>query len=444
VTGDLLAARLAEHGLPPDEIDRKRALFDSVVAAFQPFAGSAATHAWWIPGRLEVFGKHTDYGGGRSIVGAVPRGFALIARARPDGAVRVRDAGREQTLELDPPFDGYAFTGWRHYTHVVARRLSRNFSGARIGADIVMSSDLPSASGMSSSSALVVGLVAALSNLAGLRDRPEWRENVRSAADEAGYYASFENGLSFGTLGGDAGVGTHGGSEDHAAIVCGAPERLRAWRFVPIEHLADVRVPDAWTFVIASSGVRAQKTGLAKDAYNRVADLASAVLETWNRSEQPQASLRAALMSDPSAPDRLRQLIDRNQARRWSNADLRTRLDHFVKEDARIPEALEAFRQADRATLTALADASQADAETQLKNQVPETIALARLARERGAIAASAFGAGFGGSVWALVDRADGARFASDWLRDYRNRFPDRSTATTFVARPGAPLTRLM
>ena len=55
-------------------------------------------------------------------------------------------------------------------------------------------------------------------------------------------------------------------------------------------------------------------------------------------------------------------------------------------------------------------------AERLLGNQVPETISLASTARALGAAAASAFGAGFGGSVWALVPEADAHAFASDWL----------------------------
>ena len=65
-----------------------------------------------------------------------------------------------------------------------------------------------------------------------------------------------------------------------------------------------------------------------------------------------------------------------------------------------------------------------------LGNQVPETIALARAALEHGAFAACSFGAGFGGSVWALVD-GDADAFARRW------------DAGAFVARPGPPLTEL-
>ena len=57
----------------------------------------------------------------------------------------------------------------------------------------------------------------------------------------------------------------------------------------------------------------------------------------------------------------------------------------------------------DTAALGDLSAESQADAETLLDNQVQETVELVASARRLGAFASSSFGAGFGGSVWALV-----------------------------------------
>ena len=89
-------------------------------------------------------------------------------------------------------------------------------------------------------------------------------------------------------------------------------------------------------------------------------------------------------------------------------------------------------------------DRSQKMAERLLRNQVPETVALARLARERGAAASSAFGAGFGGAVWALVEAAKAEAFLEGWAAAYRAAFPARAPhAEFFLTRPGAPLTRL-
>lgn len=445
MTGAHFASRLAAAGLPAAEQEPKERLADVVAAAFDAFAGSGPPPAWWwIPGRVEVFGKHTDYCGGQTLVGTVPRGFALAARARQDGRLRVRDARRQEelTIAVEGVRRGVpAVRGWRNYAQTVLRRLARNFPGAPFAADVVFASDLPPASGMSSSSALMVGLAAALADIAGLRGRPEWAGSMDGCEAEAGYYACIENGLSFGRLRGDHGVGTHGGSEDHLAIMCGAAGRLFGWSFVPITALGDVAVPDGWTIAIASSGVHADKTGSAKEAYNRLSREAAALLELWNAREAPQPSLSAALRSHASAPDRLQGLVE--AARGAHGPALTRRLRHFLRENGRAAAALEAFRRRDRDAIGSLAAASQQDAESLLHNQVPETIALARAARDFGAFASSGFGAGFGGSVWALVEADAAPAFADRWLADHRARFPGRTAATVFLAPPGPGLTRV-
>jgi galactokinase len=435
MTSENLAVGLVACGLDPAELPAKRALFDLVLQALGNQSGRSQPGQCvsWVPGRLEVFGKHTDYAGGRSLVCAVPRGLIFAAGPRP-AAVHVVDARRRESVTLERWEAGsdepaYRHTGWRHYAEVVVRRLARNFPGARISAEVAFASDLPRAAGMSSSSALVVGLAAALVRVARIDLRPEWQTNVRSRLDAAGYYACVENGMPFGTLAGDAGVGTHGGSEDHAAILAARPSHLSAFAFVPMRPLGTVGVPDDWRFVLAASGVRSEKTGGARDSYNRLARGVELLLELWNRGESPCASLGAVLESSAQAGDRLRDLVRRSAIPGWPAGALEKRLDHFIREDSRVVEAIGAFRESAAARLGSLAEQSQADAGTLLGNQVPATMALARAAREHGALAASSFGAGFGGSVWALVDRDAAEDFATRWHTG------------AFVAQPGPPLT---
>src|SRR5215217_4281352 len=143
---------LAQNGLSADEALRMRIFFDDVLRAF----GGTPQHALWVPGRLEVFGKHTDYGGGHSLVAPVPRGFAVVARPRADGIVSIHDASRREHFVADSQGAGEAdeaLKGWRRYTLTTVRRMARNFAGAPLGVDIAFASDLPPASGMSSSSA---------------------------------------------------------------------------------------------------------------------------------------------------------------------------------------------------------------------------------------------------------------------------------------------------
>ena len=452
-----LAAALVDRGLDPSERQAKQALFKQTVERFSllPPTGPSsaqgidervnAVHAWWVPGRLEVFGTHTDYAGGRTLVCAVPRGFAVIARQRNDGALHVVDARRDQDVTLTADdvagFLQSSSSGWRRYVAVVLRRLARNFPMTSLGADVVFASDLPRASGMSSSSALMVAVAKVLVKVGGLHKRDEWRNNITSAGDEAGYYACIENGLSFGTLSGDGGVGTHGGSEDHAAILTAAPGDVSAFAFVPMSPLDTVPLAPHWTFVVTPSGVPAQKAGTAREAYNRLAEGTRILLDIWNqRSSSACSSLAAALMpgaislqsvASPAAVEQLRGWIDTSRVPGWDPPALERRFDHFIREDARIAAAVLAFAGADALRLGRLAADSQSDAESLLGNQIPETKNLARTARDLGAFAARSFGAGFGGSVWALIEDSRAAEFAARWTPD------------AFIARPGPPLVEL-
>jgi galactokinase len=85
-----------------------------------------------------------------------------------------------------------------------------------------------------------------------------------------------------------------------------------------------------------------------------------------------------------------------------------------------------------------LVDRSQTLTSDLLQNQVPQTVALATLAREAGAVAASAFGAGFGGSVWALVKDSEAAEFLEAWAAAYGKVFGEESgRAIFFTTDPG-------
>lgn len=435
-----LAARFAALGMADDDAVSRARQVDRVGAAFARLVGTPATWAWFVPGRLEVFGKHTDYAGGRTLVAAVPRGFAVAAGPRADGQICVADLRSEVSAAIDPADDGLRLTGWASYVQVVARRLARNFPGAPLGVDLVFASDLPRAAGMSSSSALVVGVASALAARARLAERDEWRANLHSVEDVASYFGCIENGLDFAGLSGTAGVGTHGGSEDHTAIMACRAGHVSQFRFIPAVPLGATALPPDWTFVVAPSGVHADKAGSVKDRFNRAALLARALLACWNRAESAPARSLAAALAVPGARDELRARIAAAPPPEFSAAALWRRLDHFVAEDGRVPEAARACGDQDVAAIGRLSAASQHDAEALLENQVPETSGLVALARACGAYGATSFGAGFGGSAWALVPTADVDAFAAEWLTAYARKFPARGGVEWFAARPSPAL----
>lgn len=403
--------------------------------------------AYWIPGRLEFLGKHTDYAGGRSLCCAIERGICLLAVPRTDCRLRVRDIRSGEVIRSAVDAGARSDPGtWGNYVTTVARRMARNFPGPLLGGELAFASDLPVAAGMSSSSALITAVFLALADINDLPAADEYRRQVQSLADLGAYLGSIENGAAFGAFAGDSGVGTAGGCQDHTAILLSRPSALVQYSFLPVRFEQAVAVPDRHRFVIATSGVVAEKTGTALAKYNRAAATVSAILAAWNRAtDRTDRSLADAVASAPDGAERIRKVIRGVSGPAADAGALTDRFEQFQTESGMIvPAAADALTQEDLSSLGALVDLSQECAERLLGNQVPETVELAHSARALGAVAASAFGAGFGGSVWALVPESRADRFPAEWARRYRRTFPEAAQrGEVFVTRAGPPMVRL-
>lgn len=432
-----LADQFVARGCQPDDAERQAALVRRTAASFAAALGRAPEWRWFVPGRLEVFGKHTDYAGGDVLVAAAPRGFAVAASPRDDGRLHVVDVKNNVSLWLAAVDTGQLRSGWASYLQVTRRRLASNFPGAALGLDLAFASDLPRAAGMSSSSALVTAAATALVTRGALDQREEWRHAIQTPEDHATYLGCIENGASFGALAGTSGVGTHGGSEDHTAILLGEAGTFGHFCFVPTTRLARVPCPPRWVFVVATSGVHADKAGSVRDRYNHVTFGVRALLARWNADAAVAAPSLAAALRKPGAEARLRTLVAEDSSDGWTSAALLARLDHFLAEDAIVRDAVDATHRADAAAVGDLARRSQAHAEQWLGNQVPETALLASLAGECGAFGATSFGAGFGGGVWALVHEDDAATFAEAWIAAYLQRCPSATNVAVVPVRPG-------
>ncbi len=441
--------QLEAAGLSASAAARQAALLErcahALLAAGAPPARPAC--ALYVPGRIEALGKHTDYAGGRSLLAAVERGVALVAAPRADDLVNVTDAGRAEAAALRMAPDLRSVPGdWRNYPATATRRLARDFATARRGADIAFASDLPAADGMSSSSALVVAVSLALAAVNGLGGEEAFRARIACDEELADYLAAVESGAAYGALAGDRGVGTRGGSSDHTAILCARAGHLVQYAFGPARFERALPLPSGHVFVVASSGVRAEKTGAAMARYNLAAAHARAAAELWCAATgRDDPTLGAALELGEDAGARLRRILSDSSRPDAPAAALLARLEQFVAESREIvPAAGDALAAGDLAAFGREVDRSQALAERALGNQIEETVWLARAARKLGAAAASAFGAGFGGSVWALVAETEADPFAEAWAGAYAEHFPARAAAArSFVTPAGPPAARL-
>ena len=302
-------------------------------------------------------------------------------------------------------------SSWATYPLTVLHRLARNFPEMIRGVDLVFESDLPSAAGLGSSSALMIRpslLWCVRTTSTGHR---RGSRASRRRDDLAAYAATVENGSTFRGLAGEGGVGTEGGSEDHTAILCSEPSRV-AQAFCPTRRERSISFARGLVFAIGVSGVAARKTGEARDDYNRVPG-------TPRACSSCGATRPAGATSHSPPRRRPRRTLPLDcapcfaAARSWLTGSTSS----WQESTQLVPAGADELERGDLEAFGRTVARSQELAQRLLRNQVPETVALVRTARDHGAWAASAFGAGFGGSVWALVEQS-GAHPFLDWWQN--------------------------
>ncbi len=396
----------------------------------------------FVPGRIEVFGRHTDYAGGRSLVCAIDRGFLFAAAKGRGRRMRLREDSREFVpveFDLDPRL--VAPPGqWANYPMTMARRFARNFGAVSSGVDIALSSTMPVGSGMSGSSALMMMVFTALAVVNGLPAHPVFRRNILDPVDLAVYLACAENGQGFRGLEGDVGVGTFGGSEDHAGILNGRQGTLSLFGFSPPALQAEIRWPRGWRMVVAFSGVRAEKTREALERYNMASRRARESVEIYNRLFDARCATLREVVDHPSRPPGTAwlELLDRNAGA--GAPGLAERVRQFILEDrTHVPGAVEALRSRDMDAFGRLLSASHRASKKGLWNIVPEIDFLQKAACRLGAAGASGFGAGFGGSILAVIPSPRAREFTRAWRERYVTRYPSRTQEAAFFVADPAP-----
>ncbi len=390
-------------------------LRDLLDAAFAGGLGSPApTLAVHAPGRVNLIGEHVDYCGLPVFPVAIQRGVTMLLRSRDDRScawqnLEPRFAPRR--FALGPAIPPLAAGDWGNYLQAAAQAVARRYGDLR-GVDAVVGSDLPVAAGLSSSAALVVATALAL---LGANDVPFDRLELAELLAQGERY-----------------VGTAGGGMDQAISLGARPGHATRIDFAPL-HLTHVAIPGAWRFVIASSLVRAEKSGPAQRAYNaRTAETAAAREVVAGYVNAPGAASYADLFAARPAEE----LLD---AGATLEPLLRRRYRHVVSEGMRVYAAEAAMRDGDLHGFGTLMDASHVSLRDDYEVSIAELDQLVEIAREGGAVGARLTGAGFGGCVVALA----GADAVEQVLHELRTRFYEPRAAgdtadVLFVAQAAA------
>ncbi len=329
-------------------------LAEKAVRRFRERFGTAPDGVAFAPGRVNVIGEHVDYCGLPVLPFALPHGIAIAFRRRRDSLVRFANESRESP-ELRLPGEA---EGWGRYVGAAAQAVG----GAR-GADGMAVSDLPMASGLSSSSALVVASALALLRANGLRP-PKPELALRLAAAEQG-------------------VAIAGGAMDQS-VSLGARAGCAMW--IHGDEWRRIPIPPGFRFLAAYSGEEADKGGPVGTLFD--------------------LRVREAKDALAGPPGSLRPPLDR-------------RLRHVRSEAARTRAAVRALETGDARALGRILVAGHRSLRDDYEVSSPALDELVARALEAGALGARLTGAGFGGSVVVLNEPATHERVRERLVRSF-------------------------
>lgn len=223
------------------------------------------------PGRVNLMGRHIDHRGGGINVMAIDKDTLLIASPRDDDTIRY--------VNLDPAYPEGSFsigetlnladhTNWLDYLAakpvVDALRESRgdwsNYIKSAVlrfqlanelpfcGMNLTFCGNIPVAAGLSSSSSIVVATAEAVVALNSLHVT---KQTFIDLCGEGEWF-----------------VGSRGGAGDHAAMKCCQRGKITHLGFKPFSVGASASFTDRYAVVVADSMMKAKKSEGSKDKFN--------------------------------------------------------------------------------------------------------------------------------------------------------------------------------
>jgi galactokinase len=326
---------------------------------------------WCAPGRVNLIGEHTDYNDGLVLPFAIDRQALAAVALRDDDRLLAWSCQRE-------PED------WLAYPRGVMRAL-RDAGLALPGADIIVDSDVPTGSGLSSSAALGCSIALALNDLAG---------GGLSRMDLAAACQSAEN----------TEVGAQTGVMDQVASLFGVAGGLV---YLDVREREVAVVPADFghlVLTVIDTGVRhSHADGGYGDRRRECAEAAAALGVASLRDADVG---RVAALAGSEGPDGV----------------LGRRARHVFTENARVTRAVALLRAGRAADVGPLLTASHASLRDDFEVSAPELDAAVDAALEAGAVGARMTGGGFGGCAIAMSHERDVPAVRASVERAYGRR----------------------
>ncbi|MEW2486827.1 galactokinase [Streptomyces sp. NPDC048411] len=380
-----------------------------LVTAFTELYGTAPEGVWAAPGRVNLIGEYTDFNDGFVMPLALPHTARAAVARRTDGELRLHSTdvpGGVVQLRVDElvPHEGH---GWAAYPAGVVWAL-REAGHQVTGADIQLTSTVPTGAGLSSSAALEVVTALALNDLF---------ELGLSAAELAVLAQRAENAF----------VGVPCGVMDQMASACCVEGHAL---HLDTRDLTQRQVP----FDLAAHGLQLLvvdtrvKHALGDGAYaerRAGCEAGARALGIGTLRDLPYEGLGAALETLAAGAD--------ESVVRY--------VRHVVSDNARVEQVIALLDAGEVRAAGPVLTAGHVSLRDDLRVSCPELDLVVSTANASGALGARMTGGGFGGSAIVLVDEADADAVTKSVLEAFTSA--GYATPGVFPAVPSAGARRI-
>ncbi|KUO10728.1 galactokinase [Streptomyces sp. DSM 15324] len=341
--------------------------------AFAGLYGAEPDGVWAAPGRVNLIGEHTDYNDGFVMPFALPHQALAAVSRREDGVLRLHSSdieGGVAELRLDdlvPESDA----SWTAYPAGVVWAL-REAGHPVTGADIHLTSTVPTGAGLSSSAAIEVVVALALNDLYAL-GLQRWQLARLCQRAENVY------------------VGAPTGIMDQTASAC--CEEGHAL-FLDTRDLSQKQIP----LDLAAEGMRL----LVVDTQVKHSHSTGEYGKRREGCEKGAALLGVDALRDVPFAD-----LDAALARLGDEEEVRRLVRHVVTEDARVERTVALLEAGDTRAVGPVLTEGHASLRDDFRVSCPELDLVVDTAVAHGALGARMTGGGFGGSAIVLADTAE-------------------------------------
>ena len=341
--------------------------------AFEALYAVEPEGVWAAPGRVNLIGEHTDYNDGFVMPFALPHtALAAVAR-RTDGVLRLHSSDIEGGV-VELALDGLTpqrDDAWTAYPAGVVWAL-REAGHAITGADIHLTSTVPTGAGLSSSAALEVVVALALNDLYDL-GLQRW-QLARLCQRAENVYVGAPTGI----------------MDQTASACCEAGHAL----FLDTRDLSQKQIP----FDLAAEGLRL----LVVDTQVKHAHSGGEYGKRRAGCEKGAALLGVDALRDIPYAD-----LDAALARLGDEEEVRRLVRHVVTEDARVERVVSLLESGDTRAIGPILNEGHASLRDDFRVSCPELDLVVDTAAANGALGARMTGGGFGGSAIVLAEATD-------------------------------------